>query len=148
MGNACAKDENLDNRPIANDEINVDQSHAMRGPEMNDKFHANRSEAEDPNSQDGHRPKPDVYGDSMQPYMEKMNTNLCKDLPAIDEFPEQTNDRVNLTLSRVGDFHQTNQLCHRKKKLPPQINSKTSLKLHLRISHTISTQTHPKPKKK
>jgi hypothetical protein len=105
MGNACATDEKLDNRPIANHEIHVDQSHAMRGPEMNDQFHGNRAEDEHSRSVDGHPPRHDAYGDSMQPYMEKMNTKLCKDLPAIDEFPEQTNDRVNLTLSRVGDFH-------------------------------------------
>jgi hypothetical protein len=118
MGNACAQDENKDNRPMANHEINVDQSHAMRGPEMNDQFHANRPGNATPNSQDGHHSRPDGYGDSMQPFMEKMNTNLCKDLPAIDEFPEQTNDRVNLTLSRVGDFHQTHPLSDGKKIFP------------------------------
>jgi hypothetical protein len=81
---------------------------------MNDQFHANRHEDETPNSQDGHFPRHDAYGDSMQPYMEKMNTKLCKDLPAIDEFPEQTNGRVNLTLSRVGDFHHSTPLAEGK----------------------------------
>jgi hypothetical protein len=132
MGNDCAKDENLDNRPIANHEINVDQSHAMRGPEMNDQFHANRAGDETPNSQDGHPPRHHAYDDSMQPYMEKMNTNLCKDLPAIDEFPEQTNDRVNLTLSRVGDFHHSSRIHERK------INS---LKILVADDLTISAAT-------
>ncbi len=106
MGNACATDKKLDNRPITNHEINVDQSHAMRGPEMNDQFHANRAEDENPYSQDGHPPRRDHYfGRTLG-----IDTGPMGCLDEIDAFRERTNHRVNLTLSRVGDLHHSTRL--------------------------------------
>jgi len=112
MGNACAKDENKDTTPMADSEFLVQENHALRGPAINDQFDANRNENQDAKEDNGHlqsnaesNPNHGVK-DSFDPYMQKMNGTLCKDLSAIEEWPEPHNDKVNLTLSRVGDFHQ------------------------------------------
>ena len=69
---------------------------------METKFEANKESH--PQENEAHPQTNSGVKDSFDPYMQNMNNTLCKDLSAIEEWPEAHNEHVRLTLSRVGDY--------------------------------------------